>query len=121
MGIRKQGLIFEKTIFGKKPKIVIYYNDRPNIPEVSFELNSEEEARRIYNKINRKLEEWAEKSNSAKIAALEKELEVMKQQKEALLEEKEILMKVFETFKEMMQIMEDDNKTSTLIETIKKI
>ena len=119
--VRKQGLIFEKSIFGKKPKIVIYYLDRPETPEVNFELNSEDEARKVYDKIEKKLETWAEESNSSKIALLEKELKLMREQKEAMLEEKEILMKVFNSFKEMMQIMEDDNKTSSLVETIKNI
>jgi hypothetical protein len=117
--VRKQGLLFEKSMFGKKPKIVIYYLDRPETPEVNFELNSEDEARKVYDKINKRLEEWAEASNSAKIAILERELEVMREQKEAMLEEKEVLMDVFNSFKEMMQIMEDDNKTSSLVETIK--
>lgn len=117
--VRKQGLLFEKSMFGKKPKIVIYYNDRPEIPEVKFELNSEDEARKVYDRVNNKLEAWADASNSANIARLEKELEVMKEQKEAMLEEKEVLMGVFNSFKEMMQIMEDDNKTSSLVSTIK--
>lgn len=117
--VRKQGLLFEKSMFGKKPKIVIYYIDRPETPEVNFELNSEDEARKVYSKINSRLEDWAEASNSAKIAILERELEVMHEQKQAMLEEKEVLMDVFNSFKEMMQIMEDDNKTSSLVETIK--
>ena len=117
--VRKQGLLFEKSRFGKKPKIVIYYIDRPETPEVNFELNSEDEARKVYSKINSRLEDWAEASNSAKIAILERELEVMHEQKQAMLEEKEVLMDVFNSFKEMMQIMEDDNKTSSLVETIK--
>jgi len=119
--VRKQGLLFEKSIFGKKPKIVIYYNDRPEVPEVNFELNSEDEARKVYDKINNKLEAWADASNSANITRLEKELVVMKEQKEAMLEEKEVLMDVFNSFKEMMQIMEDDNKTSSLVDTIEKL
>lgn len=119
--VRKQGLLFEKSMFGKKPKIVIYYNDRPDTPEVNFELNSEDEARKVYDKINTKLEAWADASNSANIARLEKELEVMREQKQAMLEEKEVLMSVFNSFKEMMQIMEDDNKTSSLVATIKDL
>ena len=119
--VRKQGLLFEKSMFGKKPKIVIYYLDRPETPEVNFELNSEDEARKVYDKINKRLEEWADASNSAKIARLEKELEVMHEQKQAMIEEKEVLMDVFNSFKEMMQIMEDDKKTSTLVSTIKDL
>lgn len=117
--VRKQGLLFEKSLLGRKPKIVIYYLDRPDVPEVNFELNSEDEARKVYEKINRKLDEWAESSNSAQIARLEKELELMREQKQAILEEKEVLMDVFNSFKEMMQIMESDKKTSSLLKTIK--
>lgn len=116
--VRKQGLLFEKSMFNKKPKIVIYYLDRPQTPEFNFELNSEDEARKVYAEIENSLESWAEKSNSAKIAVLERELEVMREQKEAMLEEKQVLMEVFNSFKEMMQIMEDDNKTSSLVSTI---
>lgn len=116
--VRKQGLVFEKTMFGRKPKIVIYYIDRPDVPEVNFELNSEDEAQSVYKKINTQLEKWAEESNSAKITRLERELEVMREQKTAILEEKEVLMSVFNSFKEMMQIMEDDTKTSTLLSKI---
>jgi len=119
--VRKQGLIFEKSIFGKKPKIVIYYNDRPDTPEVNFELNSEEEAEKVYSDIQKKLNRWAEDSNSAKLQILEKELDIMREQKEALLEEKQVLMDVFNQFKEMMQIMEDDTKTSSLVDTIKEM
>ena len=119
--VRKQGLIFEKSMFGKKPKIVIYYNDRPDTPEVNFELNSEEEARNIYNNIRNKLNKWAEEANSAKIQVLEKELKLMREQKTAMLEEKEVLMSVFNQFKEMMQIMEDDTKTSDLVKSIKEM
>lgn len=116
--VRKQGLVFEKTMFGRKPKIVIYYIDRPDVPEVNFELNSEEEAQSVYKKINVQLEKWAEESNSAQITRLERELEVMREQKVAMIEEKEVLMSVFNSFKEMMQIMEDDNKTSSLLAKI---
>jgi len=119
--VRKQGLIFEKSMFGKKPKIVIYYNDRPDTPEVNFELNSEEEAEKVYNDIQKKLNRWAEDSNSARLQLLEKELDIMKEQKEALLEEKQVLMDVFNQFKEMMQIMEDDTKTSSLVDVIKEM
>ena len=119
--VRKQGLVFEKTVFGKKPKIVIYYNDRPETPEVNFELNSEEEARSVYDSIKNKLNKWAEESNSARLQILEKELDLMQQQKEAMLEEKEVLMGVFNHFKEMMQIMEDDTKTSDLVKSIKEM
>jgi len=117
--VRKQGLVFEKSILGKKPKIVIYYTDRPEIPEVNFELHSEDEARSIYDEITSKLNKWAENSNSAKLQILEQELELMKDQKEALIAETAILKEVFEQFKEMMQIMESDESTSTLVKTIK--
>lgn len=117
--VRKQGLVFEKSILGKKPKIVIYYTDRPEIPEVNFELNSEDEARSIYDRITSKLNKWAENSNSAKLQILKQELELMKDQKEALIAETAILKEVFEQFKEMMQIMESDESTSTLVKTIK--
>lgn len=117
--VRKSGLVSEKGLFGKKPKIVIYYNDRPDIPEVNFELQTEDEAKSVYKHINSKLDQWAEASNSSKIAALEKELEVLYQQKDAMIEEKTILLDVFTQFKEMMQIMEDDTKTSQLVDTIK--
>ena len=117
--VRKQGLVFEKTMFGKKPKIVIYYQDRPETPEVNFELNSEEEARSVYESIKNKLNSWAQEANSARLQILEQELELMKQQKEALIEETKVLKEVFNQFKEMMQIMEDDTKTSSLVDTIK--
>lgn len=119
--VRKQGLVFEKTMFGKKPKIMIFYKDRPDTPEVNFELNSEEEARSVYNSITKKLDRWAEESNSARLLILQEELEIMREQKEAQKEEIEVLMSVFNQFKEMMQIMEDDTKTSSLVETIKAL
>lgn len=119
--VRKQGLVFEKTMFGKKPKIMIFYKDRPDTPEVNFELNSEEEARSVYNNITKKLDRWAEESNSARLQILQQELEIMREQKEAQKEEIDVLMQVFNQFKEMMQIMEDDTKTSSLVETIKKM
>ncbi len=117
--VRKQGLVFEKTMFGKKPKIMIFYKDRPDTPEVNFELNSEEEARSVYNNITKKLDKWAEESNSARLQILQQELEIMREQKEAQKEEIVVLMEVFGQFKEMMQIMEDDTKTSSLVDTIK--
>ena len=43
----------------------------------------------------------------------------MHEQKSALLEEKEVLMNVFNEFKEMMQIMDDDTKTSNLVDAVK--
>ena len=119
--VRKQGLVFEKTMFGKKPKIVIYYEDRPETPEVNFELNSEDEATSVYDNNTRKLNNWAEGSNSARLQIMEKELEIMKEQKDALLEEKKVLMDVFNQFKEMMQIMDDDTKTASLVDTIKSM
>lgn len=119
--VRKCGLVSEKGMFGKKPKIVIYYNDRPDTPEVNFELQSEDEANSVYKNINSKLDAWAEASNSSKIAAMEKELEILYQQKDAMVEEKTVLLDVFNQFKEMMQIMEDDTKTSQLVDTIKSL
>jgi hypothetical protein len=119
--VRKQGLVFEKTMFGKKPKIMIFYKDRPDIAEVNFELNSEEEARSVYSSITKKLDKWAEESNSARLLLLQDELTIMREQKESQKEEIEVLMNVFNQFKEMMQIMEDDTKTSSLVETIKAL
>lgn len=119
--VRKSGLVSEKSMFGKKPKIVIYYNDRPDTPEVNFELQSEEEANDIYHSIKQKLDRWAQDSNSSRISLLKQELDAMEEQKKAMLEEKEILMDVFGQFKEMMQIMEDETKTSELINTIKEL
>lgn len=119
--VRKQGLIFEKTMFGRKPKIVIYYEDRPDTPEVNFELNSDDEAKKVYEGIESKLNKWAESANSAKIKVLEQELELMREQKEAFLEEKEVLMEVFNKFKEMMQILDEDEKTEEMIKNIKEL
>ena len=119
--VRKAGLVFEKGVFAKKPKIVIYYDDRPDTPEVNFELQSADEANSVYDSINRKLDRWAEKYRESKISALKEELSIMREQKTAMEEEKEVLMDVFEQFKEMMQIMEDDTKTSTLVQTIKEL
>ena len=67
------------------------------------------------------MEQWAEASNASKIAAMQKELEILYQQKEAMQEEKAILLDVFNQFKEMMQIMEDETKTSKLVDTIKSL
>ena len=119
--VRKQALVFEKTMFGKKPKIMIFYKDRPDTPEVNFELNSEGEAHLVYNSITKKLDKWAEESNSARLLILQEELEIMREQKEAQKEEIEVLMSVFNQFKEMMQIMENDTKTSSLVESIKAL
>lgn len=119
--VRKCGLVADKGVFGKKPKIVIYYNDRPDTPEVNFELKTTDEAEETYKVIKRKLDDWATHSNSSKIAKLEKELEIMREQKDAIISEKEVLMDVFGKFKEMMQIMEDETKTSELVETIKSL
>lgn len=119
--VRKQGLIFEKSMLGRKPKIVIYYTDRPDVPEVNFELNGEEEAKQVYNKIESALNSWAENSNSARIIQMERELELMREQKTAIMEEKEILMQVFAQFKEMMQIMETENTTSAFLEKIESL
>ena len=119
--VRKCGLVTGKNMFGKKHKIIIYYNDRPDIPEVNFELQTDVEALTVYKNINNKLEQWAEASNASKIAAMQKELEILYQQKEAMQEEKAILLDVFNQFKEMMQIMEDETKTSKLVDTIKSL
>lgn len=119
--VRKCGLVTGKNMFGKKHKIIIYYNDRPDIPEVNFELQTDVEALTVYKNINSKLEQWAEASNASKIAAMQKELEILYQQKEAMQEEKAILLDVFNQFKEMMQIMEDETKTSKLVDTIKSL
>lgn len=119
--VRKCGLVNGKNMFGTKHKIVIYYNDRPDIPEVNFELQTDVEAITVYKNINSKLEQWAEASNASKIAAMQKELEILYQQKEAMQEEKAILLDVFNQFKEMMQIMEDETKTSKLVDTIKSL
>ena len=119
--VRKCGLVTGKNMFGKKHKIIIYYNDRPDIPEVNFELQTDLEAVTVYKNINSKLEQWAEASNASKIAAMQKELEILYQQKEAMQEEKAILLDVFNQFKEMMQIMEDETKTSKLVDTIKSL
>lgn len=119
--VRKCGLVTGKNMFGKKHKIIIYYNDRPDIPEVNFELQTDDEALTVYKNINSKLEQWAEASNASKIAAMQKELEILYQQKEAMQEEKAILLDVFNQFKEMMQIMEDETKTSKLVDTIKSL
>lgn len=119
--VRKCGLVNGKNMFGTKHKIVIYYNDRPDIPEVNFELQTDVEAVTVYKNINSKLEQWAEASNASKIAAMQKELEILYQQKEAMQEEKAILLDVFNQFKEMMQIMEDETKTSKLVDTIKSL
>ena len=119
--VRKCGLVTGKNMFGKKHKIIIYYNDRPDIPEVNFELQTDLEAVTVYKNINSKLEQWAEASNASKIAAMQKELEILYQQKEAMQEEKAILLDVFNQFKEMMQIMEDETKTSKLVDTIKNL
>ena len=119
--VRKCGLVTGKNVFGKKHKIIIYYNDRPDIPEVNFELQTDVEALTVYKNINSKLEQWAEASNASKIAAMQKELEILYQQKEAMQEEKAILLDVFNQFKEMMQIMEDETKTSKLVDTIKSL
>ncbi len=119
--VRKCGLVTGKNMFGKKHKIIIYYNDRPDIPEVNFELQTDLEAITVYKNINTKLEQWAEASNASKIAAMQKELEILYQQKEAMQEEKAILLDVFNQFKEMMQIMEDETKTSKLVDTIKSL
>ena len=119
--VRKCGLVTGKNMFGNKHKIIIYYNDRPDIPEVNFELQTDLEAVTVYKNINSKLEQWAEASNASKIAAMQKELEILYQQKEAMQEEKAILLDVFNQFKEMMQIMEDETKTSKLVDTIKSL
>ncbi len=119
--VRKCGLVSEKGVFGRKPKIVIYYNDRPDIPEVNFELQTDDEANNVYKNINTKLDQWAAASNSSKIALLEKELDILYQQKDAMVSEKAVLLEVFNQFKEMMQIMEDDTKTSQLVDTIKAL
>ncbi len=116
--VRKQGLVAQKTLFGSKSKIVIYYQDRPDTPEVNFELNNDDEAQMIYKNINEKLDAWTSYHNSSNIALLEKELVIMREQKQAMLEEKEILMEVFNQFKEMMQIMEDESETTKLINTV---
>lgn len=119
--VRKQGLVFEKSMFGKKPKIMIFYKDRPETAEVNFELNSEEEARSVYDNITKKLDRWAEDSNSARLQVLQEELSIMREQKETQKEEIAVLMNVFNQFKEMMQIMEDDTKTSSLVDSIKSL
>lgn len=119
--VRKCGLVSEKGVFGRKPKIVIYYNDRPDTPEVNFELQTDDEANNVYKNINTKLDQWAAASNSSRIASLEKELDILYQQKDAMVAEKVVLLEVFNQFKEMMQIMEDDTKTSQLVDTIKAL
>lgn len=119
--VRKCGLVSEKGVFGRKPKIVIYYNDRPDTPEVNFELQTDDEANNVYKNINTRLDQWAAASNSSKIAAMEKELDILYQQKDAMVAEKVVLLEVFNQFKEMMQIMEDDTKTSQLVDTIKAL
>jgi len=119
--VRKQGLIVERTLLGKKPKVVIYYDDRPETPEVNIELSSEEEAQNVFGRIQDKLNKWSEASSSARLKILEQELEIMRQQKKAMVDEKKVLLEVFDKFKEMMQIMEDDTKTSSLVESIKEL
>jgi len=119
--IGKFALINEKSLFGQKPKVVVFFHDNPDTPAMNFELQSDKEARTIYKQLEEALNTWAEEVNSSKIQQLMKEIEVRQQEKQALIEQNAILMGVFEKFKEMMQIMEDETKTSELVATIKNM
>lgn len=117
--IGKYALVSDKGLFGKKPKIVVFFHDRPDIPAVNFELQNDEEAQAIYNKLEKSLNQWAEEANSSKVRQLEKEIEVREKEKQALIEQTEVLMTIFNKFKDMMQLMEDETKTSELVASIK--
>ena len=117
--IGKYALVSDKGFLGKKPKIVIFFHDRPDTPAVNFELQSDEEAQKIYKRLEKALNAWAEEANSSKVRRLEAEIEQHEKKTEALMEQNKVLMGVFDKFKEMMHIMEDETKTSELVATIK--
>ena len=119
--VRKSGLVYDKGLFGKKPKIVIYYTDNTEDPEISFELQTSDEAEETYAIIERRLDRWATESNSIKIQNLRDQLVLMEQQKQAMVDQTETLLVVFDKFKEMMAILEDETETSSLVATIKAL
>ena len=119
--VRKQGLIYNKGVFGKKAKVVIYYVDRPEKPEINIELNTDDEAKQTYNAILQKLNKWADDANSSKLLRMSEEIDLLREQKELLLSEKDVLMQVFNTFKEMMELVDQEKSTDTLIKTIKSL
>ena len=119
--VRKQGLINNRGVFGKKPKIEIYYIDRPTEPEINIEFSNQEEAELTFKKITKKLDEWAAESNAKKIQFLEEEIKLLEQQKEQLVQQTEILNKAFEQFKEIMQIMDIESDKEKLLNEVKEL
>lgn len=119
--ILKAGLIKNNGLIGEKAKILLYYNDNENKPALFFEFNSYNEAEAAYSNINHKLNEWAEESNAAKLKLAEEELKIMKEQKKILMEQIEIFNRNFEKFKELLNVLDDENVDENKLKELENV